>query len=449
MKAPCRPDSKTGMADAILATPTAESPPRRVVHRGRDAEAPRVLFMGEAVALSHVARPALLARHLADRGYSVCFARNPRYNHLVESFNILRVDLALRPDAVGCNPVNPSSNVQALEQSVREDLEILREFQADVVVGDFRFSLAASARLAGVPYVSIVDAYWSPSADIEIEFPGSAISRIIGAPLSDLLFKVIHPIEYALYTVPINTILQKYGLPQIAPNIRAYLCHGDYTLHPSDAALYPFRKPLPFGHAFIGPLLWSPQVPTPAWWSHLPNLRPIVYVSLGSTGEPSLLEAIFRVLGGLPLTVIAATAGRDEPKRVPTNVFLAEFMPGAKAARRSRFVICNGGAMSGQQALSEGTPYLGLISNVDQMLYSRAVQREGACELLRASDVTEASLRALVQALLAQEKYRVAAQRIARRMASHDSCLAFEQFLNSRFPVQIGSAQATPKDGRK
>ena len=101
--------------------------------------------------------------------------------------------------------------------------------------------------------------------------------------------------------------------------------------------------------------------------------------------------------------------------------------------------------MSGQQAVSAGVPYLGLISNLDQMLYSRAVQQAGACELMRESEVSEASLRPIVRALLTEERYRLAAQNIAARTALQDCCVAFEQFvgrvLRGRAPARATYAQ--------
>ena len=413
-------------SDQVRSRPTLQS--------GSDAPRPRVLFMGEAVALSHVARPVLLASYLASRGYSVCFARDPRYKRVLPPCSFPEVDLESMPASTFLQRLHfnePIFDVETLERYVQTDLKVLREFRPDIVVGDARFSLIISARLAGVPFVSISDAHWSPWVDTRFEAADSPVSRLIGVPLSNLLFQFTHPVVFALHTLPINIALKKYGLPGIAPDIRAYFSHGDYTLYPNDAALYRLLKPLPPEHAFIGPLLWSPEVQKPAWWDRVPRDRPVVYVSLGSTGEPSLLQVLFRVLGELPVSVIAATAARSNPENVPGNVFLAEFVPGTEAARRSRFVICNGGTMSGHQALSVGTPFLGLISNIDQMLYSRAVQRSGACELLRESEVNEESLRPLVRALLSEEKYHAAAQTIARRTAMQNSCVAFEQFINS------------------
>jgi UDP:flavonoid glycosyltransferase YjiC (YdhE family) len=401
--------------------------------RAIDPSKPRVLFIGETAALSHVARPALLAAHLADRGYCVGFARDPRYNHLLKHHpDVLRVDLKSVPTSTVLQRLRDNEPLYAadtLDEYIRVDLEIMREFQPDIVVGDSRFSLIVSSQLAKVPFVTIVDAHWSPWVDTKFEPADSPMSRLIGAPLSDLIFHLVHPVAFALHTEPINTVLRQHRLAELGPDIRSYFSQGDYALYPNDSALYRLRRPLPREHAFIGPLLWSPQVPTPSWWDRLPAGKPVVYVSLGSTGEPNLLHTLFRVLGEFPVSVIAATAARAHPSQLPDNVFLSEFIPGTAAARRSRFVVCNGGAMSGQQAVSAGVPYLGLVSNLDQILYSRVVQRAGACELLRESEVTEDLLRRMIRALLSEDRYRVAAQEIARRTAWQDACSAFEHFI--------------------
>jgi UDP:flavonoid glycosyltransferase YjiC (YdhE family) len=427
-----------------------EWPPVRSSRSEADSAKPRILFIGETAALSHVARPAMLASYLARRGYSVCFARDPRYNHLLQpDENVPRLDLKSESSSSVLRRVHdnePLFTRDTLEQYVRDDLEIIRQFQPDIVVGDSRFSLIASSQLTGIPFVTIVDAHWSPWVDTQFEPVDSPVSRLIGVPLSDLIFHIarpfVLPLAFAIHVEPINSVLRKYRLPEIPNDIRAYFAYGDYAIYPNDSGLYRLREPLPPEHVFIGPLLWSAQVPPPAWWDRLPADKPVVYVSLGSTGEPALLQTVFRVLGELPVTVIAATAARTNPAQLPGNTFVAEFIPGMEAARRSRLVICNGGAMSGQQAVSAGVPYLGLISNLDQMLYSKAVQQAGACELIRESEVTDETLRRMVLTLVGEDKYRAAAQRIAVRAASQDSCLAFEQFLSGVLRTRMSKGVA-------
>jgi UDP:flavonoid glycosyltransferase YjiC (YdhE family) len=139
----------------------------------------------------------------------------------------------------------------------------------------------------------------------------------------------------------------------------------------------------------------------------------------------------------MPVTVMVATAGRWKMEAVPKHFFVANFLPGVEAAERSRLVICNGGTTSGQQALSAGTPFLGLISNMDQMLFSMAVQRASACELLREGELNESTLRSLVLRMLAEEKYRIAAKNIAMRTTALNSCEKFEELVCAALKVQV------------
>lgn len=398
-------------------------------------ERPRILFMAEAAALSHVVRPAMLAAHLHRQDYNVCLASDRRYDTLISDNGFKRVDLYSLPSSVILDRISryePIWDVETLDRYAQQDLKILDEFKPDVVVGDQRHSLATSSRLAGVPYVNIVDGHWCPAAELEIELVASALSpRINGIPILNLFFQLIRPLALGYQTMPINIIRMKYGLPAMGPDFKTVISDGDYVVYPNDPAFFPLKESLAPTHQFIGPLVWSPKVEKPAWWYNLPEARPIVYVSLGSTGQPDLLESVFKVLGELTVTVIAATAGRKQMQNVPNNIFVADFLPGTEAAQRSRLVICNGGTMSGQQALSVGVPYLGLVSNVDQLLFAKAVSQSGACEFIREGEVNENTLRHFIRMMLAQESYRSAARMIATRSVNRDSCLKFEKLIGS------------------
>lgn len=376
----------------------------------------RILFMGEALAISHVARPSLLAAYLRRQGYEVCFARDPRYSHLVDESGLETIDLKSLPNSIAHARLarqEPVHDADTLERYVQEDVRVLRTFKPDIVVGDQRHSLAVSSRLEKVPYINIADAQWSPFVNVPYELPNSPLAGIVGMPLSNLIFQMVQPMAFAYQSVPLNIVRMKHGLPGISPDIRVCNTFGDHTVYPNYPDLFPLKSPLSPTHTFIGPILWSPTVDKPEWWNRVPTDRAIVYVSLGSTGRADLLGTLIQVLGRLPVTAIVATAGRWKAETIPDNIFIAEFLPGTEAAARSQLVICNGGTMSGQQALSTGAPYLGLISNLDQMIFSTVVRNASACELLRETDVNEMTLPPLILGMLAQKKYQAAAKRIA------------------------------------
>jgi UDP:flavonoid glycosyltransferase YjiC (YdhE family) len=133
----------------------------------------------------------------------------------------------------------------------------------------------------------------------------------------------------------------------------------------------------------------------------------------------------------LPVTVIAATASAGKVDDVPANVHIAQYLPGSEAAERSQLVICNGGNMSTQQALAGGAPVLSIISNLDQMLFARAVERAGAGEVLREREVEEEMVKRVVWRMLRWRGYREAAQGIAEVYRQMNAALLFPKFIAS------------------
>ena len=143
----------------------------------------RVLFFAEAVTLAHVTRPVVLARGLDPARFEVTLASEPRYHTLwreprvaVRPIHSIPAERFLEALARG----RPLYDVDTLRAYVREDLEVIRDTAPDVVVGDFRLSLSVSARVAKVPYLAIVNAYWSPYAHRRFPMPELPITKTIG-----------------------------------------------------------------------------------------------------------------------------------------------------------------------------------------------------------------------------------------------------------------------------
>jgi UDP:flavonoid glycosyltransferase YjiC (YdhE family) len=177
--------------------------------------------------------------------------------------------------------------------------------------------------------------------------------------------------------------------------------------------LFPAHE-LPPNHSYLGPVIWSPTMDLPVWWDSLPKDRPIVYVTLGSSGQGDLLPRVLQTLAPLPLTVIAATAGRSDTGPLPSNAHVQAFLRGEAAARRASLVICNGGSPTSQQALAAGVPVLGIAGNLDQFLNMHGIVAAGAGQLLRGDRLSKDGLRRAVTELLEQPAAHMAAERIAQ-----------------------------------
>lgn len=365
----------------------------------------RVLFLAEAVTLAHVARPLALAAGLDTKHYEIHLACAESYASLIGETSLQRHTLhSLSPARfkaalAGGRVLYDAATLRAY---VEEDLRLLHELRPDVVVGDFRLSLSISARLAGIPYLTISNAYWSPYRAQHYPVPELPLTRLLGVTAAQLLFNLVRPLAFALHSRPLNQVRREFGLASLGRDLRRVYTDADYTLYADPPELFPLST-LPDTHRFLGPVLWSPALPLPTWWDTLPNDKPCLYVTLGSSGNAGLLPRILAALAGEPVTVIAAGAGQKMTDEIPGNAYIADYLPGGDAARRAKLVICNGGSPTSQQALLAGVPVLGIPANLDQHLNMTALEKAGVGRILRSEHLRPSSLRNAVRAMLTDE----------------------------------------------
>lgn len=364
--------------------------------------------------------------------YEVVLAWDPRYKRLFgDLFFRTRVIRSVATDDFLGNLArgNPVYDTATLHAYVREDLEIIAETRPDLVVGDFRLSLAVSAELADVPYASISNAYWSPYAEQGYPVPDLPMTRVLGVRMGQILFDWARPLAFAYHARPLNKVRRERGLSALAPDVRCAYTHADYTLYVDLPELVSTSR-LPKSHEYLGPIVWSPKVSLPPWWDEIPNDRPTVYVTLGSSGRSDLLPVVLDALAELPVSVIAATAGRVQATSAPSNAFIDEYVSGAEAAARSQLVICNGGSPTTYQAFAHGVPVLGIAGNLDQLLNMNGVSRAGAGITLRPSGVTEGLVRSRVAEMLENPAYTAGARGLAKLVASSSVHERFATFVD-------------------
>lgn len=378
----------------------------------------RVLFFSEAVTLAHVARPMVLAQYLADEDYDVHFASDFRYKSLFSDFRkpwhfIYSISSEAFINGIAKGKV--VYDTALLAQYVEEDLDTIRKIKPDLIVGDFRFSLSISARVAGVPYMAITNAYWSPYARPKYQVPELPITKVMSIPMANAVFKVARPMAYAAQTKKINKVRKLFGLPSIGSDLRRAYTDADHVLYADLPGVIPIKR-LPGHHHYIGPIDWSPCTELPEWWTELPKGIPIVYVNLGSSGDPSLLPMLMDALSSLPVSSIIATSGKVKIQKTYDNIWVTDFLPGEQAAQRSDLVICNGGSPSTFQALAAGVPVIGIASNLDQYLNMSYLEQSGAGKLLRAGRVTPPQVCRAVENSLGSKAVASAVDNIMRQL---------------------------------
>ena len=377
----------------------------------------KILFVAEAVTLAHVGRPLSLAQGLDEDTYDVHFACADGYDFCFKQtrFRRWRIDSISSQQFLqalaGGKPVYTESTLQGY---VEDDLHLLKSVRPDVVIGDFRLSLSISARLQHIPYITISNAYWSPYVRQHYTVPRLPLTEVLPIWLANGLFRLIRPLAFASHAVPLNRVRRRRGLPSLGSDLRRTYTDADRTLYADIPHLFPPHA-MPATHDYLGAVIWAPPLDLPDWWQRpeLSSGRPIVYVTLGSSGQGQLLPRVLRALAPLPVTVLAATAGTVRVDAVPPNAFVAPFLPGDAAARRASLVICNGGSPTSQQALTAGVPVIGIAGNLDQFLNMHGIVGAGAGLLLRADRFQETALRHAATRMLDDGQARLAARQLA------------------------------------
>jgi UDP:flavonoid glycosyltransferase YjiC (YdhE family) len=401
----------------------------------------RVLFVAEAVTLAQVVRLYVLARSLDARRYEVHFASalfDPRVFTGDEGFRRWPIT-SLAPEVVD-RLVAGGKRIydrRTLAGYADEEQALLRSVRPALVVGDLRLSLAVSAPLAGVPHAALINAYWSPHAVRDgWPLPDHPIVRLLGERVAARYFPIALPKVFDHFARPLNQLRHQHGLAPVG-SLPEMLLHGDHTLFPDVPALVPTAAG-PAHHRYLGPVPWAPAVDLPDWWDAFDPVRPLIYVTLGSSGRADRLPMVLDAIRALGLQAMVATAGRADASLGPgaaaagqpsNGVHVAELLPGDRAARRARLVICNGGSSTGYQALAEGRPVIGIASNLDQYLAMTAIEKAGAGRLLRAGSLTTELVRDAITALLDDAPAHAAARSLAEEFARWDSRARFRAFV--------------------
>lgn len=395
----------------------------------------RILFIAEAVTLAHVARPLALARMLDPARYEILFACDRRYNNLLDTSHIKRLNLQSIPSDHFLRSLSSGSRLyskETLAGYVQSDLDLISSCQPDIIVGDFRLSLSISARISHRPYINISNAYWSPYAKPRFTVPELPMLPFTGVRLGQRLFDIFRPFAFHYHSLPFNQLRKQYGLPSLGLDLRRVYTDADYTLYADIPQLVPTHD-LPDNHCYVGPTLWSPTCPLPDWWNSLPEDRPIVYVTLGSSGRCGLLPLALKALVNMPVTVIAATAGRDLPEQVSPNAFVADYLPGEEAARRSALIISNGGSQTSYQALAQGKPVIGIPSNLDQYLNMHYLQQAGVGSTIRAGLATPEKIASSARKILELPRQAHEAQQVMRSILDYPAARIFDDLINRAY----------------
>jgi len=175
---------------------------------------------------------------------------------------------------------------------------------------------------------------------------------------------------------------------------------------------YP-RSDLPPNVRFVGAVHPQPSCGyvRPGWWPELDGGRPVVHVTQGTVDSEDmsrLIEPTIEALADEDVTLIVTTGGRDVREleaHIPTNTFVAEFIPHDVLLHEVDVMVTNGGYGAVQRAVSAGVPLVVAGSTEGKPEVAARVAWSGAGLNLKTGTPTPAMIRDAVRELLDDGEY--------------------------------------------
>lgn len=392
----------------------------------------RILFVCETVTMAHLMRTSELIKGLDKSQFEVHLAAGSIPADLKKSLGKMCKLWPLSTSVssfVFLNHLAKGSlpyDLITIRNQVNEDLALMQAIQPHIVVGDFRLSLSVSARVQKVKYVNITNSTWHPQSGLEIQVPDIPVVRFFGAKIAKNIFKLFQPLVFAKFARPFLKIAKENRI-EIPQDLLSIYVDGDAVFYADSLSLVPIPCP-DKQHVVGGPILSSiqgTQANTPTMNNHNPN----VVISLGSSGNTSLLPKIVDFLSDLQINIFVATGSAEIQLPAKANIYSAPFLPLKELFKHANLFIGNGGSAAGYLSLSEGVPFLAIPSNLDQFNFTAAAEKSGAAKHLRPEKISKESLKFLVQAMLKDDSLHVSARHISKKISQENSNEAFQTLL--------------------
>lgn len=396
-----------------------------------------VLFVAEAVTLAHVGRMVQLAAGLNQDKFSTTLSWDGRFNSAVGVLPAPWVPLETISTSYFIERLSkglPIYTRQILDRYIRAELELFRATSPDVVVGDTRFSLLISAKLAKVPYINVVNAHWSPYARNEWTVPQWPVVDLFGPTIGQMIFDCLRPLLFFAYAKGMNGLLKKWGLPTMGTDLRAVYCAGDRVVYPDISEVVP-TEGLPKSHRYLGYVPWS----TGASLSQEQKLpipgKKTIYLTMGTSGRQDILSLVLKGLEGRPTRVFISKGSRSSEIRNPDpdhlELIVSPFFSGEQVCAVSDLAIHNGGSGSVAQCVRAGVPFIGVAVNLDQFSSMYFAQKAGIGITLRADRIRSTDISKAAGEILGNPQWKERAEKIRTVALGYDANAILTEVIDS------------------
>ena len=332
----------------------------------------RFLLLPENNSLSHIAKSLAISDSLEKRGHESFIGVAPSRSGFMKSTGrkFFTLPGIQESDNAPLPTLNWFRDPRRVLECIRAEAELIKKTRADRVLGIFRFTAGAAARLAGVPYDSLV-------CGCMLQDCGEVLGYANGDPGADEQGKYMD-LFFRHLARKMNVCLDMLGLGQI-DDIREAL-KGERTF------LWDFPEFMPVrggdGVVHIGPVSWN-------GWSCdgfdpsvvADSKRPLAIIAFGTGTVP--LECIIRLIKVLVregFRVVFAAGGQEQVLGdLPEleHLLKLNYAPLREILPHASVIITHGGQMTIFESLARRVPALVIPFQPEQMHNGLCLERIG------------------------------------------------------------------------
>jgi len=395
-------------------------------------------MMADANFLAHVSRCLEIAKVLRrDYDYEIIFAGDGKFVQMprelgFETDKVFTVpgertlELARRAGLVGYHWWDRICN-----QSINSDLECIARHNPDAVLGDMHWSAGTATAQVGLPYISVTNAHWTNYYAGKIRaFNNHITTRLIGRKLAGSAFPFMRDWVGRYWIIPYLKYHKKHGMDSSGLKNLLSLAEGDLTIL-ADIPEYGPTEGLPSSFKYVGPIMWEPETPLPEWFDKLDPARPTFYFTMGSSGYTRFFNQAIQIFGDTEYQVLITTGGLFlDVDRIPPNCFIEEFAPGRLLMEKSDVVVNHGGNGTVYQAITAGTPIVGIPYHIDQEINLQRVEDLGFGCMIPEDDCSARTLMSVLQRLMNQPSYAESARRLQSTLTQNGGPILAAQYID-------------------
>jgi MGT family glycosyltransferase len=313
--------------------------------------------------------------------------------------------------------------------------QVLRDFAADVIIGDDMFfgvlPKLLGPRLKRPPIVlcgtSILDWRREDGAPHFLGLPPATTQAQLRqyAAISQEYDKVVdQPLVRRL-----NPLLKEFDVgPLSMPLFESVVELADAYMQMTVPS-FEFPSDTPPSVHFIGALPVTPnQAPLPSWAHELDGSRKVVLVTQGTLANHNfgvLIAPTLAALANEPDLLVVVTAGGRPidaiPGPIPSNARLASYLPFEWMLPKVDVFVTNGGYGSVNQAMSFGIPLVTAGLTADKADVNARVAWSGVGIDLATNEPTPQALREVIRTVLDKPNFRSRASLMADEFAEIDT----------------------------